>query len=63
MDAFFKYGPLTSPIAMETEKRKRLNWQYKASPVLNTIRRGYFLHPVSLQILFYVSPVKLSAMS
>lgn len=49
---------------METENNfKRYKWQYKASPLLNTIHRDILKVPVSLQILFYVSPLKPSAMS
>lgn len=55
MDAENTYRPLPSPIAMETVLLKRYTWQYKASPLLNTIRREAEFAPVLLRILFYVT--------
>jgi hypothetical protein len=63
MEEYKTYEPLKSPIAMNIGRPKRLTWQYKAGPVLNTIRRSLLKDPVSLQILFYVSVIKASAMS
>ncbi len=52
------YDPFKSPIAMETITEKRYTWQYKASPLLNTISRCFDYPPALLRILFYVTPIK-----
>lgn len=58
MESYDTYGPFKSPIAMETIIEKRYTWQYKASPLLNTISRGADHPPALLRILFYVTPIK-----
>jgi hypothetical protein len=63
MEIYTTYHPFKGPIIMETKECKRYTWQYKASPVINTIRQGILMSPVLLTILFYVSPRKTGTMS
>ena len=45
-----------NPIIFMKIRKHNYTWQYKASPLLSTIRRVPFTFPVSLRILFYCLP-------